>query len=165
VGPAERESLARLQETLARLGGGELVRYVGPVSEAELPKKYAESDIFVFASTCENMPNILLEAMASGLPIASSRRGPMPEVLGDAGVYFEPEDPADIAAAVRKLVTDADLRRRCARGSLRTIKQYTWSRCASETLGFLRRVYERHQAQHPTSRLDGAAALGEQLRP
>jgi len=45
--------------------------------------------------------NILVEAMASGLPIACSNRGPMPEVLGDAGVYFDPEDPHDIARALR----------------------------------------------------------------
>ena len=52
----------------------------------------ADANLFVFASSCENMPNTLVEAMAIGLPIACSDRGPMPEVLRDGGVYFDPED-------------------------------------------------------------------------
>jgi glycosyltransferase involved in cell wall biosynthesis len=52
------------------------------------------------------MPNILLEAMAAGLPIACSNRGPMPEVLGTAGLYFNPENPAEIACAIRTVIDE-----------------------------------------------------------
>ena len=52
--------------------------------------------LFVFASSCENMPNTLVEAMASGLPIACSDRGPMPEILRDGGTYFDPENEVTI---------------------------------------------------------------------
>ncbi len=60
------------------------------------------------------MPNILLENMAAGLPIACSNRGPMPEVLGDAGVYFDPESVDDIAHAVAKLIHSPFLREELA---------------------------------------------------
>jgi len=101
---------------------------------------YQNSDVFVFASSCENLPNILIEAMAAGLPIASSDRGPMPEVLGDAGVYFDPEVPASIAKALRKLALDVPLRANLAEMAWRKAQVYSWERCARDTFAFIARV-------------------------
>lgn len=98
---------------------------------------YNDSDLFVFASSCENLPNILIEAMAAGLPIASSDRGPMPEVLGDAGVYFDPEEPTSIADALRKLAIDAPLRANLAASAWRKAQAYSWERCARDTFAFI----------------------------
>jgi glycosyltransferase involved in cell wall biosynthesis len=78
----------------------EFVQTLGFVQHDELPALLASADLFVFASSCENMPNTLVEAMAAGLPIACSDRGPMPEILQEAGVYFDPEDVPSIADAV-----------------------------------------------------------------
>ena len=144
VGPAYAPALRRLESAIDRWDPrGEFVKYSGAVSHALLREKYARSDICVFASSCENMPNILLEGMASGLPIACSRRGPMPEVLGDAGVYFDPESPADIARALRELIDSPSLRAELARRSFDRVQMFSWSRCASETFGFLARVARR----------------------
>ena len=88
------------------------------------------------------MPNILLEGMASGLPMACSHRGPMPEMLGEAGVYFDPESPDEIAAALRPLIADPDLRTRCAEGAYAKAQTYSWERCAQETFAFLRQILE-----------------------
>jgi glycosyltransferase involved in cell wall biosynthesis len=144
VGPAYAPALRRLESAIDRWDPrGEFVTYSGAVSHALLREKYARSDICVFASSCENMPNILLEGMASGLPIACSRRGPMPEVLGDAGVYFDPESPADIARALRELIDSPSLRAELARRSFDRVQMFSWSRCASETFGFLARVARR----------------------
>jgi glycosyltransferase involved in cell wall biosynthesis len=101
---------------------------------------YQQADAFVFASSCENLPNILIEAMAAGLPIASSNRGPMPEVLGDAGVYFDPEVPTSIAEALRKLAFDTSLRTNLAEIALLKAQSYSWRRCARETLEFIAQV-------------------------
>ena len=95
------------------------------------------ADIFLFASSCENMPNTLVEGMASGLPVACSERGPMPEVLKDGGVYFDPERPDSIAAALRLLVDDAERRRTMAARSYALACDYSWSRCADETFAYL----------------------------
>jgi len=144
VGPANPAALVRLEKTLARLGrAARCVRYHGAVAHAALPALYAAADLCLFASSCENMPNILLEGMASGLPVACSNRGPMPEVLGSAGVYFDPEDPDDIARAVRTLIESAELRARLARQSFARAQDFSWERCAAETLGFLARVAQR----------------------
>jgi len=144
VGPAYPPALRKLEDAMDRWDpGGEFATYSGAVSHTLLHEKYAGSDICVFASSCENMPNILLEGMASGLPIACARRGPMPEVLGDAGVYFDPERPADIARALRELIDSPSLRVELARRSFDRVQMFSWSRCARETFGFLARVAGR----------------------
>jgi len=143
VGPDHSSSRRRFRTTLARLDpNGEFLRYCGPVSHRELPEVLGAAELFVFASSCENMPNSLLEAMGAGLPVACAERGPMPEVLADTGEYFDPENPDSIAAALRRLVNDVDLRTRCAQAAHERAEQYSWRRCASETFDFLRSVWE-----------------------
>ena len=138
AGPSYSPALKRLRQTLRDIDpAGEFVWYSGPVPHADLHAHYEKADLCLFASSCENMPNILLEGMASGLPIACSRRGPMPEVLGDAGVYFDPETPDDIARALRTLIESPELRERLAEKSSERIRIYSWTRCADETLEFL----------------------------
>lgn len=131
----------RLEAELIRSDpDGGFVTCTGALRRDQIPPLLASADLFIFASSCENMPNTLIEAMASGLPIACARRGPMPEVLQDGGVYFDPEDPASIAEAVERLVVDRPLRMRLAARARELSEQYSWSRCASETWAFLRRV-------------------------
>lgn len=107
------------------------------VPQSELLQLLMRADLFIFASSCENMPNTLVEAMAVGLPIACSNRGPMPEVLADGGVYFDPEDSDSTAAAVEKLLTDPGLRVDLARRARKLSEQYSWARCADETWRFI----------------------------
>jgi glycosyltransferase involved in cell wall biosynthesis len=97
----------------------------------ELPLHLARADIFVFASSCENMP----------LPIACSNRGPMPEVLTDGGVYFDPENADSIANAVEKIIRDPVLRVSVANRAKVLSAQYSWSRCADETFEFITETY------------------------
>jgi len=138
VGPAYGPALTRLRETLARVDPeGRAVRYTGKVPFTSLPSAYHASEVFVFASSCENMPNILLEAMSAGLPIACSDRGPMPEILGDAGCYFDPESVDAAAAAIERLVESPELRARCAEAAFGRASAYSWKRCADETMRFL----------------------------
>ena len=63
------------------------------------------------------MPNTLIEAMAAGLPIVSSDRGPMPEILGDAGLYFNPESPDSIASALYEMASNTSMRLSLSRKS------------------------------------------------
>lgn len=145
VGPSYPPALVRLMDTIAHFDPeGKWVCCHGEIPYAGLHHKYNKADLGIFASSCENMPNILLETMAAGLPIACSNRGPMPEVLGDAGVYFDPEDPNDIASALRELIDSPDLRARLAKSSFERAQAFSWQRCASETFGFLAEVASTH---------------------
>ena len=102
VGGASGGAKERLAAAIAAADPkGEFVETTPTVPHEQVSAQLAKADIFVFASSCENMPNTLVEAMAAGLPIACSSRDPMPEVLNDGGVYFDPEDAVSIAAALR----------------------------------------------------------------
>jgi N-acetyl sugar amidotransferase len=127
------------------------IKQAGFVPHKELPETYANADLFIFASSCENMPVTLMEAMATGLPIACSNRGPMPEILVDGGVYFNPEDVDSIATAIEKIILDHDLRERIAHRAKKLSEQYSWSRCADETLDFIVNTYKntRSTRNHP----------------
>lgn len=142
VGPAARgPALARLREVLRRVDpGATFIRYVGAVPHQELPALYRAADASIFASSCENMPNILLEGMASGLPIACSGRGPMPEVLGDGGVYFDPENVQSIRSALQELLTSVPLRTAKAATAFNRASSYAWSDCADKTFRFLSEI-------------------------
>ena len=118
----------------------------GFVKHDELPSLLSNANLFVFASSCENFPVTLLEAMTTGLPIACSNRGPMPEVLADGGVYFDPENSDSIADAVEQLITNASLREKVARRAKTLSEQYSWSRCANETWAFIVDTYRSIKA-------------------
>jgi glycosyltransferase involved in cell wall biosynthesis len=119
---------------------GKFVTILGYVSQTELPKLLSSADIFVFASSCENMPNTLIEAMSVGLPIACSNRGPMPEVLKNAGIYFNPESAISIAKAIELYLKDKSLMIINASKANQLARHYSWARCARETFAFLREV-------------------------
>lgn len=146
VGPAYEPSAQRLKDTLKQLDPKrEFLRYRGAASYHELHNYYHGADGFVFATTCENLPNILIEAMSAGLPIASSRFGPMPEVLGDGGLYFSPEDVGETSEVMLRLFRDPELRRRCAERAAKRASAYSWARCADETFSFLSKVAKSHR--------------------
>lgn len=118
----------------------EYVTLTGPLSHDQLIPYLQKTDIFIFASSCENMPNTLLEGMAAGLPVACAKRGPMPEMLLDAGVYFDPEKPETIAAAIERLIKDDDLRIRLSAAGHELALQYSWKRCGRETWTYVSEV-------------------------
>jgi len=132
---------------------GRFVRSIGAVRHDALPALLARAHLFIFASSCENMPNTLVEGMASGLPIACSDRGPMPEVLQDGGVYFDPEDSGSIAGAVESIILNSDLRASITARATGQSMLYSWTRCARETWTFLR-------ANVPVARTDNSKAVG-----
>jgi glycosyltransferase involved in cell wall biosynthesis len=143
VGPSSPPALRRLKKTLNRIDpDGKFVQYLGPVPYEELYAKYAQANLCLFASSCENMPNILIEGMISGLPIACASKGPMPEMLGGAGVYFNPESPEDIARALKELLESHELRAKLAKTSFELAQTYSWKRCAAETFAFISSVIE-----------------------
>jgi glycosyltransferase involved in cell wall biosynthesis len=144
VGPAYPPALKRLNQSMDRVDAERRwVHYHGVIPFDNLHLQYAQADLGLFASSCENMPNILLETMSSGLPIACSNRGPMPEVLDTAGVYFDPERPDDIARALRELIESPQLRTDLAQTSYQRVQQFSWQRCADETLRFIANVAQR----------------------
>lgn len=152
AGDAYPPAARRLGSTIRRLDPREeFLRATEPVAHSELPALYHSADAFVFASSCENLPNILLEAMAAGLPIACSGCGPMPEILRDGGLYFDPLRPAEIAQILRRLVVDFTLRQQLATRAHERSREFSWRRCAQATFEFLSDVLETHRPRHSSA--------------
>lgn len=119
------------------------VRLFGNVKHENIQHIYQNSDIFAFPSSCENLPNILLEAMASGLPIICSEKGPMPDVLGRAGLYFNPYNPNSISRSFEKLVHNRRLRVKLSIEANKIAKTYSWTRCFEDTIDFCFEVLKK----------------------
>lgn len=111
------------------------------VAHNDIPSLLKESDLFIFASSCENMPNTLVEGMAAGLPIACSDRGPMPEVLKEGGIYFNPEDHISIAKAIETIINNEFYRKEISKIAKELSLKYSWSRCADETFAYIIKTY------------------------
>ena len=100
---AEYEALAH------RLGLAERVRFAGLRSKPELAERMRGADLFVLASRFENNPCVVLEAMASGLPVVATRVGGLPELVDErSGLLAEPRDPRSIAARIREALDRLD---------------------------------------------------------
>jgi glycosyltransferase involved in cell wall biosynthesis len=119
---------------------GLFISYIGSIPYNKINVLYQSADLGVFASTCENMPNILIELMASGLPIACSSSGPMPEVLGEGGEYFEPEISESIANCLRGLIDSPERREEISSLSFKEVEKFSWKKCAESTFSFLEKV-------------------------
>lgn len=134
----EREML---RARAARLGVGGLVEFPGRVDDEDLIDLYRAADLFVFPSQKEGFGLVLVEAMACGLPVVASAAPPIPEVVGDAGVYFRPGDPASLAAVLIGILRDREARQRLGSlGQRRVREHFLWSRIAERTLEIYRKA-------------------------
>jgi len=120
-------------------GVGEHVRFPGWLPRADVEGLWRAAAAHVFPSFYEGFGLPVLEAMARGVPCASSDRASLPEVTGDAALLFDPANPAAIRAAIERLLGDAALRERLRAAGLVRAAQFSWDRCACETGA----VYER----------------------
>ena len=149
--PAERRPVLVLpgyptahEEELGALaavcGVSDDVRFLGWVSAGELEDLYAAADCFVFPSLYEGFGLPVLEAMARGLPVATSGRASLAEVAGSAALTFDPEDEGAIAAAIERLLSDEELRGRLSRAGRDRASEFTWERTAELTVESYRRA-------------------------
>lgn len=107
---------------------------LGFVSEADLKSLYAESAVFLFPSLYEGFGLPVLEAMAAGVPVVSSNRGALPEVMGSVGISFDPEDPISGCKGVLDILSNEQYALSLSeRGHLRA-SEFTWERTGKLTL-------------------------------
>jgi len=160
-----REALQRLAPQLPGLsmtfaGGGcppETIKdFFGPqlastvvivptVPSEKMQQLYASHDIFLFPSLMEGLPNVLLEAMASGMPVITSETCGMTDVVEDGynGLLVRPADASAIEQAVLRLANSPDLAERLGRAAQQSMSRYTWERSAQLLENFFRRILAR----------------------
>ena len=147
VGPGLPDSIDKLNQAITQLDPGrQWARYLGLVHYEQLQAHYAMADLGVFASSCETFGIILLEKMATGMPIACSNLSSMSEILQDGGVYFHPEKEDEIAKAIEQYLLSTTLQLNKRSISYALAQEYSWEKCAHQTFGFLRDIALSYQA-------------------
>ena len=122
------------------LGLAGRVIFPGFVADDDLPALLSGALAFVFPSLYEGFGIPVLEAQACGAPVLSSNTSSLPEVAGDSALLVDPLDTAAIAAGLARLVTDPELRNSLRTAGFANAAQFSWDRCARETLSVLERV-------------------------
>jgi glycosyltransferase involved in cell wall biosynthesis len=118
----------------ARLGVASQVKAVGRVTDAELATLYHHALFLAMPSLYEGFGLPLVEAMAHGIPVLTSRAASMPEIAGDAGLLVDPFNVKDIANGLKKLMFDAELRSCLASRARGQAAQFSWSVAGDKTM-------------------------------
>jgi len=140
VGEAQGPNAERLKSFISDQGLESRVLLLGSVPYEQLPAFYQNAKAVVFASSCENCPNILLEALASGRPVLSSDVQPMPEFGGPGIGYFSPFDPETIQLAMKEVLESEALQDRWKTAALRQSQRYNWASTADDTWSEIMRI-------------------------
>lgn len=121
----------------------DFINQVGYVSDGELQLLYRHATCFVYPSFYEGFGLPPLEAMAAGCPVIASNAASMPEICGDAAIYCDPSEPADIANKILLLMGDPSLRNSLRDRGFERAKQFTWLKCARETYSVIQEVVNK----------------------
>jgi len=127
-GPEE----ARLRDLASRLGLADGVTFSGRLDRDSMASLYRRADIVLNPSLADNMPNSLLESMASGVPVVSTDVGGIPFIVRDGvtALLVKPGDAEAMAAAVMTLLDDGDLWHRLSLAGIAEVERYTWPHVA-----------------------------------
>jgi glycosyltransferase involved in cell wall biosynthesis len=141
-----------LRQLAAGLGVSERVFFSGTPDRDTLARRYREADIFTLASWEEVHGDVLVQALASGLPIVGTNVGGIPELVGhgENGLLVPPRDPAALASAIRHLGDHPELRARMGRqGRADAEARYSWDRVVIRYLSIYNGVQRLASARHP----------------
>ena len=139
--PAARAWLDRLERPPLRGA----VRHLGYVESDRRRALYAGARLLVLPSLDEGFGLPVLEAMATGVPVVAANRGALPEVVGTAGLLIDPDNPAGLAAAIEKLLTDAPFASECASRGLARAREFQWGRTAERMCDVYRAAIEHRR--------------------
>jgi len=131
---------AELFQTVEKLGLVGQILFPGFVPREELPLWYNAAEALVYPSIYEGFGLPPLEAMACGTPVVASAASSLPEVVGEAGLLVDPQDVEALADALRRVLTDQDLRAELRQRGLGQARRFTWEKMACETVELYRSV-------------------------
>jgi glycosyltransferase involved in cell wall biosynthesis len=143
LGQLHNTEYRKLTRRVQDLGLTEEVVFTGYVPDERLNSLLAAADMLVFPSIYEGFGLPPLEAMSRGVPVITSRRASLPEVVGDAALLLEdPLDEREIADKVETLVGDASMRSDMVEKGRAFSRNFTWEKAASEVMDTYRQIME-----------------------
>ncbi|MGI6278859.1 MAG: glycosyltransferase family 4 protein [Patescibacteria group bacterium] len=137
----------RLKKKIHSIGANDFVTLTGFVPDQELALLYKEAESFVFPSLMEGFGLPPLEAMASSCPVISSQAACLPEIYGNAALFFDPFDPEDMAEKIIKMIGNKKLQKQYRVRGRKKVKEYSWQKMAQETFEEYRQVIERKRSK------------------
>ncbi len=132
--PVDGDYYAGLQKIIAERGMQNNIHFLGSVTHEELASLYRQCRLFVFPSLVESFGNPLVEAMASGAPVATSNAAAMPEVAGSVALLFDPDNIDHMTDSLGRLYEDDELRQTLSKLALQRASKFSWSRTAKATI-------------------------------
>ena len=133
IGELDEVLVRRVTELVRKKGLESQVVVVGPIDYADLPGAYHHATVNLFASSCENCPNILLEALGAGRPVLSSDVMPMPEFGVDAVDYFSPTNPKSICDALARVLQNETRKSELAAAAAQRSADFDWANTSKTT--------------------------------
>jgi glycosyltransferase involved in cell wall biosynthesis len=134
VGGGKGEALQKLNDAILLYDPNyEFICFEEFIPHQQIYTELVNADLFIFASSCEAFGITLLEAMATGIPIACSNFSSLPEVIGNGASFFNPELPDEIAQAILYIIENDGERNFISLEAQKLARNFTWDRCASET--------------------------------
>lgn len=130
----------RLRSTVQNLPGAESIRWLGYVPDDDLPSLYAGACALTFPSLYEGFGLPVLEAMSCGTPVLTSPISSLPEVAGNAALYARPDSVDEIAAGMRRLALEPELRVELRGRGLERARRFSWTHTAERVLDGCRAV-------------------------
>ncbi len=131
------EEVMRKVDSLAL---GDKVVFTGRVSEQDLGALYKGARLFIFPSLYEGFGLPVLEAMSQEVPVVSSNAASLPEVVGDAGILFDPKNIEDMAAKIKLLLDDEKLRAELIGKGKKQVEKFSWENTAVQTLNVFKKL-------------------------
>ncbi|OGP12527.1 MAG: hypothetical protein A2052_00015 [Deltaproteobacteria bacterium GWA2_54_12] len=125
---------------VSELGIKDRVHFAGFINDEDLSAVYSMASLFVYPSLYEGFGLPILEAMACGTPVVTSKTSSMPEVAGDAAALIDPSDADELAFSMRQLLESDAKRAELVIKGFERAKMFSWEKCARETLAVYRRV-------------------------
>jgi glycosyltransferase involved in cell wall biosynthesis len=138
-----KEAHPELLNLVQDLQLNERVRFLGYCPMSEMPAFYEGAAALVFPSFFEGFGMPLLEAMWCDCPIVCSNATSLPEVAGDAALFFDPHSPEELAAAMGRILTDDQLRRTLIERGRQKVKEFSWLKFSGEIIRILHEVWEK----------------------
>ena len=126
--------LAELTRLTKELNVSGQVNFMGRIPAENMPQVYRDNDIFIMSSAHEGMSNAMLEAMATGLPIITTRCEGVEELIDDNGIIVEKDEAELIAGAIKELADDTSRYTQTAAAAGRQAEKFTWPKMAAEYL-------------------------------
>lgn len=122
------------EKQVQAMGLEKQVIFLGYVPEEDLPCLYQSASLFVFPSLYEGFGLPVLEAMAAGLPIISSNKSSLSELINEAGILVEPNNAKAFALEIERVLSDKDLYEKLGQKSKERAACFTWEKAAKETI-------------------------------